>query len=232
MGLERPSYIDDAVISGTSGNFEWDDLYPATIYSREVVSLENKLSAISGRGIIAFSTGCVEWVYWALNKFSDDQLTLQFIESAWAANIDFRYLNTSDRPTNEEWRGPISGAFAESMRIVMDTVEQAIDEQTSETDAVDLSNLVEHVLDEPKPFRSWRTKAIGRLAKLYPYDEDNEMGLPVPREVLEVGREFDPDATDQYLKNFVASLDPGTNRYLNSADRLKELGFPGVPYTL
>jgi len=56
------------------------------------------------------------------------------------------------------------------------------------------------------------------------------LGDPVPREALDPEIEFRMDQIEALINRFLRGLDPTSNPFLNSADRMREERFVGEPY--
>src|SRR5262249_2972734 len=105
---------------------------------------------------------------------------------------------------------------------------------------VPLVIVARHVSPVKREFESWLSTVLARLAAdfamdLTHYDRvnkkyDSSYERPVPREV------FDPSATVKenesatLVAEFVETLDPRKNPHLADPQKIKEEGFPGVPY--
>ena len=107
MVLEMPSYIRSARVADDPITHNWDESV------KEEVLLDNpklmdQLSAISYRGLLAFSlgfdgVGCVE-----IESTSARSRTFSGDRSCRAATIDWRYLKSLDVP---DWSGALPDAI-------------------------------------------------------------------------------------------------------------------------
>src|SRR4051812_37122277 len=99
------------------------------------------------------------------------------------------------------------------------------------------------------PFRVWVTAALKRLDRVAPnpvqdfrgrFDFGSEeeyqahlrqnMGAPLPIDVVDTSKEVAPDALASLYATFLAKVDWAANPYLRSPESLQTAGFSGEPY--
>ena len=153
----------------------------------------------------------------------------QYLEAAWAAVINDRYLDPWE-PPDEDWLGPIRGPLSIAMLIIKEAVMTAIFEFSPGIAPSYISNLVGYVLKDRTPFLRWRELVLNRLKKFYPLNLEETLGEVVPREALDPDFNFSPEFTEKLINKFLGSLDYKTNPFLNSPEEMISLKFEGTPY--
>jgi hypothetical protein len=212
--------------------FEWDDWNTEAVEERPDDPLVEGLRRVSDRAILALAIGMAEWVAYRFEPLTDDRTPWQFLGAVWAAGVDWRYLSeTWDSQTGEEdWSGPVRGALKASMMAIDEVVYSARLGGNVTNGARWVSNIATHVLPTAEPFREWRDRTLERLAVLYPRHEDDLIGEVVPREVLDLEREFRVSETEVLINHFLRSLDHNGNPFLALPEELLQDGFTGTPY--
>src|SRR4051812_30798443 len=89
--LRRPGFIERANIASASLRFLWDELNVRRTYQPPDERLLERLASTSRRANCALTIGIAEWIIYRFEPFDSDPEPLQFIEAAWAANMDLRY---------------------------------------------------------------------------------------------------------------------------------------------
>ena len=229
-----PKYIVATGIVDALLEHDCDDNDPELMYDEEVPRLEVRISKLSFRATVALAAGFAEWVAWRMSKHSDDQMLFNYIEAIWAAVVDWHYIEPKDNPEENllwaNWQGPVRGPMCATASVLSEAVNSAMDEEPASPEAVRLSNLVEHVIPNVKSFRKWRNQAIDRLTKLYPVDDNEPTGIPVPKEVLDPSFDFKPEISTKLIDRYLKSLDYRKNPYLRSPQEMQKAGFKGTPY--
>ena len=240
MMLLKPKYIKDAKISNNIIRYTWDEWNVKDIYIPADEEMVKRLSGLSHRAIVALTIASAEWGVFRFENLSNDMLPLQYLEAAWAANIDLayaEYMETQD----DGWRGPVRGPLNIAIAIVIDVLFYGDESANPAENPAWMSNLVEHVLADPIQFRNWREICIQRLKKLYPApkEDDNDLfededtgGVFVPREVFDPEFDFEIEKAEELLKKFLSSLDYISNPFLRIPEEMIEIGFEGTPYSL
>lgn len=216
----------------TEIRFQWDDWNTEVVEELPDDLFIDSLRRISDRAVLALTVATAEWVVYRFEPLNDDRCPWQFLEAVWAAGVDWRYLSeTWDSQTGEEeWNGPVRGTLRASMMGVDDVVYAARLGQNLTPGALWVSNIATHVLPVAEPFREWRDRALRRLAVLYPRNEDDLIGEVVPREALDLAREFRISETEILTNEFLRRLDYKQNSFLALPDELLQDGFTGTPY--
>jgi hypothetical protein len=230
MSLAVPHYIVEAAVDVQPMAYEWDDQDPGEAYLAHDERLRHKIKGTAEKGVVALSLGFAEWVAWRLGKDSENRVLLQFIEAVWAGLIDWRYINEYEIPDPEDWGGPIKGPQWAAFDLLADVVDLVSTNQFSSPESVFLSQLAQHVLTDPRPFRSWRMSCIRRLTKLYPRKTGDVLGPPIPRQALDPDFNYDLARAPILLSEFLRQLSFNENPYLASPERMRDAGFEGTPY--
>ena len=207
------------------------------IMSYRPAKVSGAVRSLRDRAKVAFSAGLSEWIAFRLSAHTDVSDTLCLIESLWAAAIDYRYAR--DIEPDEDYSTPALAALSHVKEDATATLRLCRDNRGSSIGAEGLAVLARHVTPKAKArkLNAWLTMLLGRLEEHYPLLDKKDrssarMGPIVPREVIDPDREFDPSEATHLVQTFVRGLDPGKNRYLHSAQEMKELGFEGSPYFL
>ena len=236
MTKSIPKYIEVTGIVDAPLEHVWDDDEPESNYDEEVPILEARISEMSDRATVALSTGLAEWVAWRMSKHSDDRMLFNYTEAIWAAIVDWHYIEPEDNPEENlpwaDWKGPVRGPKCAVASILSEIVDCAMDEEPASPETVYLANVVAHVLPDIKPFRLWRNGVIDRLTMLYPVNDDEPTGVPVPKEVLDLSFDFKPEMSNKLLDSYVRCLVYKKNSYLRSPQQMRKAGFKGTPYQL
>jgi hypothetical protein len=233
MALSKPDYIVAANVADTEANYPWDEWNVREAYSPPDDELIDRYDGLTHRAQVAMTIATAEWIVFRFEALSDDPMPLNYLEAAWAANIDTAhgvYIETDD----DEWRGPIRGPLNMAITIVADALFCA--DQTDDTaeNPAWMSKLAERVLPPRSlaAFRTWRATCLQRLETYYtePDEEENEDdfgdlfseedagGPPVPREIFDPSFEFRPDMVATLVDRFLADLDPRANEFLQTPE--------------
>jgi hypothetical protein len=230
MTLSMPAYIQRAGVADMPVVHAWDDSDPEFAYVGMDERLQHRIAKTSFRGVMALAAGFAEWVAWRHSKVCSDPLLFQKIEAMWAGVVSLHYLKKIPLPRPEDWQGPVRGAVWAGANWLDRIVDLTRRRQFAYPEAVCLSQLVEYVLPDISAFKQWRRFAIGRLAKLYPDDQADLMGAPIPREALDPDFTYTPDQAAALIDTFLRTLDPQQNPFLCSAKEMLDSGFVGTPY--
>lgn len=246
MSLGRPEYISAAQIADTDPDYPWDEWKVRDTYEPVDEELLDRFGVLTQAARVAMTIATAEWAVFRFENLSDDPVPLQYLESAWAANIDRAY-GTYVETDDDEWRGPIRGPLNMTITIVVDALFCADQSEDTAENPAWMSKLAERVLPARAlpAFRTWRTACLERLERYYSLpetgqDEDRdefeglfaseEKEFPVPREVFDPTFDFRPELTEVLLNNYLAGLKPQDNEFLQSPEAMREAGFEGTPY--
>lgn len=246
--LGLPGHFIASKLSERPVDFDWDDDDPDQYYRRESRQLEAKVCRVSFRGQLALAAGLTEWIVYRVAKHAFVPDILDFVAAAWAAVVDYRYAVEWTRPTNLEFEGPALGSQLAAVRLLDDVYLGGPDYDPVDYEVCCLAFLAEHITRRNAAYKTWLKQALARMAELSPMPASAldymrtssptakqraafDWGTPVARVQLDTSVPLDSvnaaDSIDAYLR----SLDPTTNRFLNTPEQMLELGFEGVPYT-
>jgi hypothetical protein len=231
MPLTSPDFILRTGIADEPVTHTWDDSDPDFAYVGMDERLQHRIDKTTYRGVLALSAGVAEWIAWRFHKVSSDSLLFDKIEAVWAGIIDWRYLSGNSLPVRHDWQGPVRGPLWSAASWLDQVIGLLKRKQFASPEAVCLSQLLLHVTVHPDSFKDWRRFAIGRLAKLYPEDDQNRLGAPLPRQVMDPDIKFDPAMAPALLDTFLRGLDPARNPFLASPADMVASGFTDTPYT-
>ena len=93
-----------------------------------------------------------------------------------------------------------------------------------------ISNIATHVLPDPAAFLEWRNAVTVRLIALFPRSTEDEIGDAVPREALDLSRDFDTGEIEPLVNRLLRDLDYHDHPFLASPEDLARAGFRGRPY--
>ena len=230
MALSIPRYIKEADIQNNILSYEWDDWNLEAAYSDiEGEDYFDRFEALSYRANIALTIASAEWVIYRYGVVSQDLVPYQYIEAAWAAVINNRYLSTWE-PPDEDWMGPIRGPLSVAMLIIKEAVGSAEHEFSKGVPTSYISCLAKRVVPNVDAFLRWRNCVVERLEQYYLLDDEETWGEVVPREIFNLDSDFDVSASEQLIQRFLVGLDYHTNPFLQSPDEMIALKFEGTPY--
>jgi hypothetical protein len=230
--LQPPPHLLESAAQTSEIHFAWDDWDTEAVEERPDDALVGVLQRLSDRAIVALTTAMAEWIVFRFEPLTRDRRPWQYLEAAWAAGADWRYCSGTweSVAAEEEWQGPVRGTLGATM-MGLDEVLYAARLGEDLTDGARwVSNIALHVLPHPDRFRTWRDRALQRLAALYPRNGDEPIGDPVPREALDLTREFNAAETEALVNLFLRSVDYRANPFLAAPAELVEAGFTGTPY--
>jgi hypothetical protein len=232
MAISISPYIQRANIQDPAIRYRWDDWDFDEAETPVDPELQAELEKLSLRSNIALAIATAEWVVFRFEAMLDDLLPLDYLEAAWAQEIDFHYGFVWWQPIHdEEWLGPVKGPVREAIAWVMEIIRSV--EETEEHPAemcASLSKLTEHVLSDSTPYQTWRSRVLRRLDELYPFDAADPMGDVVPKEALDPDRVFRLQESETLVNRFLAGADREDNDFLKSAEDMLNEGFEGTPY--
>lgn len=253
MSLLQPRYIAAARIADAHADYPWDEWNVKDAYLPPDEELLERYGDLTHRAQVAMTVATAEWIVFRFNNLSSDPMPMQYLEAAWAANVDLAY-GTYIETDDDDWRGPVRGPLNVAISIVVDALFCADQTDDPAENPAWMSKLAERVLPEhaQASFKAWRLACLERLEKYYSdpladesLDADDDLdeiddlfaertdqgGPPVPREAFDPTFDFKPERVTQLIGDYLAALDPSKNEFLQSADQMREQGFVGTPYT-
>lgn len=232
MPLRLPPHLQAAPIDTLELGYVWDDSAVQQYFKPGDAALKERMAAVSHRGRAALTIAIGEWIVQRLHRVSGDRHSLcaDYLEALWAWVIDWRYA-IPFRPDDAEWKGSVLGALELVLVIANDAFERTEEQGDTESCPAWMSQLACHILPTTREFLGWREQVVQRLVSHYPwaYDEDDFFGeqefrgAPVPRELFDVTRSFDPAQADEYLAAFLARLGERGNPFVRTLEELGEV---------
>jgi hypothetical protein len=227
--LSRP-FIDNAKINDRHIAFlwdEWSDKRPDQSFDEAVV---NRLQAISQRAVVGFTIATAEWIASRFERLMEVTRPRQYLEAAWAQQIDMRYGWTW--PPFDNWTGPIHGSLRVAVQRVAVALANARDDQDPSWSGATCSHLAESVMSVTDPYRLWRNDVLTNLEKLRPFNGDDPLGDVVPPQMLDP--DFDRVAGDPeaMMNQYLRRLDWRSNPFLSAPQMMLSNGYRGTPYML
>jgi hypothetical protein len=230
--MEVPDFIRRSSVEGTTLQFEFGEKEYEAAEEYKSGNLKSVLRQMCGHANLAFALGTAEWTCRRLERLTDCRPVLDYVEAVWAAMIDPRYLarkRISDRVEYSWTDAAKDAATFVGNRLTLAYFDCKALDSDRFRDTIQLVAVARHVLPEKKQFEGWSKQVLNRLVALYPKDEG--VGSPLPREVLEVDTEYDPEQRAFYLNRFLQRLSPSSNPFLADRESLSKTGtFRGMPY--
>jgi hypothetical protein len=243
MPITVPSYIASASVVGAPIKYKWNGDIAMEIGDAENDRLYDAIDSVNFKAKFAVGVVLTEWIVWRLQGHADIADALLRVEAAWAGVAHPAYMRglefegDADDDT-EKAQAPLEFAMANLGDIAADYAGGDIYLAES---VLRQALLARHLMPDKKAFETWLTTTLKAAVKLVPrgdeYDEDSEHydasdEDPVPREFFEPGFKYTPAAARKAVGDYLQSLDPAANPYLQQAKQLAKGGFSGTPYKL
>jgi len=244
MPRKAPNYISAAKIEATPVDFKWNKTISKKIFSEEVNDrLFEAVTKSSYKASFAVGIAAMEWVVYRFSGHTNISDALNRIEAAWASAINLVYcrdlqfwLTDKASAAKDQVGAPleISLALLYSMHHRYSTNNLDVSEA-----ACRQILLAQHVVPKAAKFDAWLSQALQKLANTFPqqaepdaetYDWSREE--IVPQEFFEPDFMYTKESARAALRGFLATLNPGQNPYLRTAEEIKASGFTGTAYSL
>jgi len=203
-------------IAASTITFKWDDWDPYHVVDNPAQERVEMLGLIADRALVAYTIACAEWVVYRFSRLSRDPVPYQFIEAAWVHEVDHRF-DPPPESQESEWKGPIRGPIDLALMTVLNSIGSA-DDGKPEVDAAFAEQIAVHVLPSLDRFQQWRGSVLDRLITFFPRDSYSEEQSVAPI-VLSPQAVYDPKKNQQYVDQFLASVDFDRNPFLRSPKR-------------
>lgn len=220
-----------------------------------VTPLVRRLSGKTTCATVTMMSGVMLWGATRLRAFTETDWCFELADAAFAWQFDWRYVETTaepyyqapDEPTGESAAMTLDGFLRDSI--------DGEDPWTSFYQPImklfHMANVVNFILphDARPVFENWLASASDRLDAIAAApdlevreraDFDSKeaaqayraprRGAPLPPLVLDLDADIAGVDLDAEARRFLASLDPGKNRFLRSPAELADLGFQGAAY--
>jgi hypothetical protein len=232
MDITPPPYIAATALPNSGPTPTWDDFVDDNVMVRQP-RIEHRIAGLSYRAAVAFCLGSLEWVLHRLKPELADDVPFQFVDAAWAALVDWRYLKSLELPDWEweyDYDRRIWGPLDKSFWLLVEAIVAARRLRPFMETPVSLSEIALRISGRPDVFKAWRRACIKRLTTYYPRDLNAPLGKPVARELLDPAWEIPPEGEEAAISTFLAQLDWKRNRYLRPPEEMLSEGFDGIPY--
>ncbi|GAA3952124.1 hypothetical protein GO495_12355 [Chitinophaga oryziterrae] len=233
MELNRmpPPHIAAADLPQTPVSYRWDNTTEEEMMFFQM-NIAHRIAEMSDRAALAFSLGALEWTLWRLRPELPGDDMFQFLDAAWAALIDWRYLKSFDLPDwEEDFEQPVGRPLCLSFEVLQSSFAEARNGKPFMHNPVIISKVALYVCGRPDVFKMWRRSIIRRLTGMYPIDRTAPAGRPMPRSLLHPGYVPSPAVDNKHIADYLSGLNWQTNPFLRSPDEMLEKGFEGMPYT-
>ncbi len=230
MNAHPPRHIIEAGVPFTAPEYDWDSetdddiLLPQPQFSRQIAQM-------SDRAALAFALGSIEWIFWRLHRMLPDEAVFQFLDAAWAGQVDWRYLDAFiDQPWEEHFDREIGSPLEAAISRLEFAFANARNGMAFFDQPVTISEVALRVCGVPEAFAAWRHDTLVRLIQVAPVDPTLGLGRPLPREIVNPGYTSSPEQDDARISSYLASLDWRSNPYLGKPGDMTAAGFDGEPY--
>ncbi|KQP22420.1 hypothetical protein [Pseudorhodoferax sp. Leaf267] len=236
--LELPVHIAAAHVDQPALRYAWDEWDVHRCYRPADAALQQRLHGLTRRATLGYMLACGEWVAWRLAGLHDRDEPMEVLEAGWAAIVD-RLYTFGFETDDDEWRGPVLGPLNIMMTIIVDALHSNDHREDPAVPAAWMSRLAEHVLPDTRAFRRWQESCLVRLHRVCQapppsaqdlFDHDARDGDPVPRELYDPNRPYDPGQATQLIARFLEPLEDSDNYFLGTPEEMLDAGFVGVPY--
>jgi hypothetical protein len=220
-------------------NFPWRGIEYHIGPVEEVTPFIKWLGNKTTCGVQSLCAGTMLWGARRLERLTEVAHNFELAEAGFAVQIDGRYVDVEAGPLVKVPEFPP----ADSAMIGLNRHLRAALDPDSFQDSyyqpvMDLSHMV-HIVRQIVG----RIDAVAPKPSSPPIDYDDfesdeayagynapHHGPPLPPEVLNPAREYDPAEAPALVEAFRRRLDPARNRYLRSRNAMIALGFKGEPY--
>lgn len=226
---QKPNYIVNAHVDNNTIEYSWDSWGTwDTFGSMEEKDIE-RIKKLSLRARYALLLGASEWLAYRFESLIDRPDPFNIIDVAWAQAIDIRY-GECEYLDRDDWNGPVKGPIRWEMVLVQDYVDHLHNKLEIISGTTRAIQLALYVLSEDEQFLIWLEQTISRLERLYPYETNDPLGDPVPREALDPNYDFNVNETEKLLNAYLENFDYEENYYSNDPEEMIDEGFEGKPY--
>jgi len=190
LGLYRgfPYYLP-AIEGADFVNYGWDSESPFSVIPLPDFLTLSKLDLLSSRAITAYSVGCAEWIIFFLRNFIKNPDPVFYLEGFWAYVMGredmFEYPPELD---HDLWEGPELGPVDCAISSIMNVIYLSQFGDPPSGDAARIGEIARYILPEEMAsvFSSWEQGLIERLIRSGKYADDDRVGRPIPRAILDV----------------------------------------------
>lgn len=243
--LHAPSWVsfDDRDRVG----FAWDDAvggapdFGGDAQSTQVVRTALR---IEPRARMALAVALTEWIVWRFDGLHDSTQPTAFLEAAWCATADPRYLRFFEL-TRADWLGPVKGPLWCAITHLRHAIAVGVDFPRDLYDGLSyLARLATYVQPTPGPLQAWLPPVVERLeatfpvtpedplADLFSRNPSSRMGPCVARELFDPAEPLRDGAGKRFLQDALDTARRENNPFLATPDELTDARFAGTPYVV
>jgi hypothetical protein len=176
------------------------------------MDMAHQIAKMSDRAALAFSLGALEWILWRL--YPEEKMFL-FLDAAWAALVDWRYLKSFDLPDwDEDFDWEVGGPLGRCFEVLHASFVEARGAKPFIHNPVIISKVALHVCEQSAAFEEWQDLIIKRLIIMAPMNLAEPIGRPMPRCLLKPDYIPSPEADNKFIADYLAGLDWRTNPFL------------------
>jgi hypothetical protein len=223
MALRPLQPAIDGGITGDKLLYEWDEWKVMSYWAFVDDDFGAKISLVSGRGALALMLAVGEWICQRFSLLDADRRPMQFLEAGWAEQMQ-PGLGAYTDPEDDEWRGIVRGPLLLTIKIANDGLFCLEEDNEPGHRPAWMSNLARRVLPGQDAFEKWLGTVLDLLAKHHPKagsekeslpDDQFDLGRPVPRELFDTTKPYQPADEAQLITGFLQTVDP-KNPYLSA----------------
>lgn len=207
-----PAYIPFSEISRFPIEYEWDSWDPYKFLGDAEEATLDALAEVSDRGVITFAIGCSEWVVFRLLPYFQDHRALYYLEACWALVMGASVALPPDLKESE-WPGKILSPIGLSIQTIINSWKMAEDGE-ADAHAGFAERLPLLVLNDATSFVIWRNEVLKRLIRFHPYDDNEDMGKLVAREILDPTINLNSVNQNDLVKKALETMNLKENPYI------------------
>jgi hypothetical protein len=236
--------------------YKWDDDEEGRFQdlTTGLIAVESPLDKVSYKAAIGMAAALLELIFYRLNgrpEMTENMIQdIKWkIDALWMAAIDPRYIRETTFYDNKtDVSEPSEGAVYGPLWVALLAVEELaykLDEKYYHiyVQVIGMALLAEYISPDRKLFQQWLVNTLQKAMNSFPcgfayrdFDEDDAYDYddepPVFRDLFFLPGVYDEDFAVKNAKAFVKSVRKKKNPYLRTPQKMLQLEFDGVPYTL
>lgn len=233
--MELPTYITALALDQLPLDYAWDNLISDTIWATnddDNPRLASAIQMISTKAAFALEIAASEWVVARVTGHVDTADALLRIEAAYAAGLDIRFtVLTPPAPRSPTQIFAYAGPLRLAMKLLAESFTQMKAAKPIGSFTQAMITLVDHIAGRHPAFQPWVTESLRLCHAQFPrVNLPLDQQEPVPVEFFSPTFAYSPGSGRASLDQFVQSLSPTSNPYLQSAANMLAAGYQGRPY--